>query len=249
MSKRTTLALEREPVGLAPDARHTTDRRTVRMPSPRQSRLLGLAAAVLSTVTVACTPDAVTGSSAAAVHKANAALGSTSSVFTVQLRASPGDPYYGFGNLELRLGASFGDSCLPPNPISPQPGTTVVSLCGKIFNAGGALYKGGGIYQSNGLGDSFATPIASFNGGLPPNPCHRYDVAGAVTVPDAVAADMITNASSYAVRFDGQVGGSTAHIGGRFDGSAWGSVGYPVDPILPDDPYFAQKVCSVSAVP
>jgi len=219
------------------------------MSSPKRSRLLGLTGVALAALTAACAPDAVTGSNAATVHKANAALGSTSSVFTVQLRALSGDPYYGFGNLQLRLGAQLGDSCAPTDPFSPVPGTTLVSLCGKIFNGGGALYKGGGIYLSNALGDSFATLIASFNGAVPPNPCHRYDVVGAVVVPDAVAADMIAHTSSYAVRFEGQVGGSTARVAGRLDGTAWGSVSLPTDPYLSSDPYFAQKVCSVGVVP
>ena len=49
----------------------------------------------------------------------------------------------------------------PAQPITPQPGTSVISVCGKIFNEGGAIYTGGGIYVSDALGDSFATLIAS----------------------------------------------------------------------------------------
>ena len=37
----------------------------------------------------------------------------------------------------------------------------MISVCGKIFNEGGAIYTGGGIYVSDALGDSFATLIAS----------------------------------------------------------------------------------------
>jgi hypothetical protein len=70
-----------------------------------------------------------------------------------------------------------------------------------------------------------------------------------VLVSDAVAADMIANTSSYAVRFDGAVGGSTTRIGGRFDGQAWGSVANPTDPFGPADPYFAEKVCNVAVTP
>ena len=216
------------------------------MSSSKQSRLLGLAGLALAALTAACAPDAVSGSTAPTVHKANAALGSTSTVFTVQLRALPGDSYYGFGNLQVRLGGT----CQPgDDPYSPAPGFTALIVCGKIFNGGGALYKGGGIYWTGGLGDTFNNLIAPFNGTVPPNPCHRYDVTGVVTVPDAVAADMIANTSSYAVRFDGLVGGSTARLGGRLDGTAWGTVSFPVDPIKPNDPFFAEKVCSVSVIP
>jgi len=175
----------------------------------------------------------------------------TSSVFTLQLRSlpaspiAPTDPYYGYGNLQLRIG----DSCSPGDPYSPPSGFTALSVCGKIFNGGGALYKGGGIYLIDALGDSFNFLIASFNGALPPNPCHRYDVAGSAVVSDAVAADMIANPKNYAVRFDGQVGVSTTRIGGRFDGTAWGSVNRPGDPYQPSDPYFAEKVCAVAIAP
>ena len=203
---------------------------------------------------VACSPDAATAPAALTVGSPKHAI-ATSSLLTLQLRAvppnpiQPAEPYFGFGNVQLRIGALLGDSCVPPNPISPEPGSTLVSVCGKIFNGGGALYKGGGIYATGGLGDVFDIPIAPFNGAVPPNPCHRYDVTGAVLVSDAVAADMIANTASYAVRFDGEAGGSTTRIGGRFDGQAWGSVANPTDPFGPADPYFAEKVCNVAVTP
>ena len=202
----------------------------------------------------ACAPDSVAAPHGVTVSAPTLTIAS-SSIFGVQLRAFPNDPIYptdplyGFGNLQVRLGATLNDSCFPNDPIVPAPGFTRFTLCGKIFNSGGALYKGGGIYLIDALGDSFNFLIASFNGALPPNPCHRYDVAGSAVVSDAVAADMIANPKNYAVRFDGQVGGSTTRIGGRFDGSAWGSVNSPGDPYQPSDPYFAEKVCAVAIVP
>jgi len=217
-------------------------------------RLTRLAALSLVAAVIACSPDAATAPATLTVDSPKLAI-ATSSLVTLQLRAvppnpiQPAEPYFGYGNLQLRIGALLGDSCVPPNPVSPEPGSTLVSVCGKIFNGGGALYKGGGIYATGGLGDVFDIPIAPFNGAVPPNPCHRYDLTGAVLVSDAVAADMIANTSSYAVRFDGAVGGSTTRIGGRFDGKAWGSVAFPNDPIPPSDPYFAEKVCNVAVTP
>ena len=200
----------------------------------------------------ACAPDSVASPRSSTVSSPKLAI-ATSSVITLQLRSLPPNPVlppnpiYGYGHLQVRLGAQLdvGTSCLPPNPILPQPGTTVVSLCGKIFNEGGARYTGGGIYLIDALGDSFAFLIASFNGAVPSDPCRRYEIAGAVVVPDAVAADMVANTTSYAVRFDGDVAGSTTSIGGRFDGSAWGPVGSRPE----TDPFFAEKVCAVAIEP
>jgi len=203
---------------------------------------------------IACSPDTTTAPGATTVDSPKLAI-ATSSVLTVQLRTlppnptAPTDPYFGSGQLQLRLGALLGDSCLPANPITPQPGFTLVTVCGKIFNGGGALYKGGGIYVSGGLGDVFEFLIAPFNGAVPLNPCHRYDIKGVVLVPDAIAADMVVHTSSYAVRFDGAVNGSTTRIGGRLDGTAWGSAASPGDPYQPSDPYFAEKVCNVAVTP
>ena len=175
-------------------------------------------------------------------------------MFNLQLRAYPTDPIfptdpvYGFGNLHIRLGSVIDNSCIPNDPVTPQPGTTALAVCGKIFNQGGALYRGGGIYQTNLFGDGFVQ-VAAFNGTLPPNPCHRYDVAGAVTVSDAVASDMILNPSQYQVRMNGDVSGAPTAIAGLLDGSAWGSAAQPGDPYAPSDPYFAEKVCSVAITP
>ena len=121
-----------------------------------------------------------------------------------------------------------------------------MSVCGRIFNEGGALYEGGAIYLlGDGLGDTFSIQVASFNNTIPNDACRRYEIAGAVAVPDAVAADMVAQTTSYAVIFDGDVGGSPTRIGGRFDGSAWGLVGQRVE----TDPFFAEKVCGVSITP
>jgi hypothetical protein len=223
---------------------------------------IDLALAALVALTSACSPDASTGLKGSSTNRADRrtpqrALASSQTVFTLQLRALPPNPIlppspiFGYGHLQLRLGATLDDSCLPPNPISPQPGFTALSVCGKIFNEGGALYTGGGIYAvSGGLGDTFnPVLVASFNAaqpGSPPiSPCRRYEVAGFVAVPDAVAADMLARTTSYAVLFDGDVGGSATRIGGRFDGSAWGPVGQRPE----TDPFFAEKVCSVAVTP
>ena len=213
-----------------------------------------VAFAVFALAIAACSPDAGTAPTSLAPATPDRSLGAVGSVFNLQLRAFPNDPVfptdplYGSGNLHIRLGSVVGDACLPPNPITPQPGTTALAVCGKIFNQGGALYRGGGIYQANLFGDGFIQ-VAAFNGVLPPNPCHRYDVAGTVTVSDAVAADMILNPTHYLVRMDGAVSGTTTAIAGLFDGSAWRSATQPGDPYLPSDPYFAEKVCTVAITP
>ena len=99
--------------------------------------------------------------------------------------------------------------------------------------------------SGGGLGDSFNILIASFNGAIPNDSCRRYEVAGAVVVPDAIAADMVANTTTYAVRFDGEVAGAATGIGGRFDGTAWGPVGSRPE----TEPFFAVKVCSVAVTP
>ena len=210
------------------------------------------ASIALVALATACAPDSVTAPKASTVSTPKLAI-ATSSVINLQLRALPPNPVlppnpiYGWGNVQLRLGAQLdvGTSCLPPNPITPPPGTSVLSFCGKIFNEGGALYRGGGIYLMDGLGDTFAYPIASLNGAVPDQSCRRYEISGAVLVSDAVAADMIAHTTSYSVRFDGDVSSAATSIGGRFDGSAWGPVGSRPE----TDPYFAEKVCNVAITP
>jgi len=216
------------------------------------ARRIELAIAALAALAAACSPDAGTSPRTPAARTPDLALGPTQTVFTLQLRALPPNPIlppspiFGYGHLQLRLGATLDDTCLPPNPITPAPGTTLLSVCGKIFNEGGALYKGGSIYLfSDGLGDSNSLLITSFNNTMPNDACRRYEIGGVVAVSDAVAADMIAHTTSYAVLFDGDVGGSATRIGGRFDGSAWGPVGQRPE----TDPYFAEKVCSVSVAP
>ena len=209
-----------------------------------------LTAVVLAFTVVACASEAGTAPATMTPRGPDRLIGSFGSVFNVQLRAFPTDPVYptdpiyGFGQLQLRLGSLVDNSCLPPSPITPQPGTTLLSVCGKIFNEGGALYRGGEIYRVSLLGDGDIL-VASFGGALPPNPCRRYELAGAVTVSDALAADMIVNPRRYQVRMLGGVGGSTTRIGGLFDGSAWGTVGSRPE----TDPYFAEKVCTVGITP
>lgn len=223
------------------------------MPISRLRRQFCLAGIAFAAFTTACTPDSVTTPDGPTVRAPSKAIGSLGSVINVQLRALPPNPIvppnpiYGYGNLQIRLGAQLdvGTSCLPPNPVTPQPGSTIVSVCGKIFNEGGALYTGGGIYLTDPFGDTFAFPIASFNGAIPNDSCRRYELVGAVVVPDAVAADMVANTSSYAVRFDGAVAGTATSIGGRFDGTAWGPVGSRPE----TDPFFAEKVCNVGITP
>lgn len=198
----------------------------------------------------ACSTDVGTAPTRLTPAAPDRALGPTSSVFDVQLRAFPNDPalppnpVYGFGNLQIRLGSLVDNSCLPPNPVTPQPGMTLVSVCGKIFNAGGALYQGGGIYTAPSL-FSDGVIVADFNGTRPANACRRYDVAGAVLVADALAAAMIANPTGYQVRFDGSILGSSTRLGGLLDGSAWGPIGDRPE----TDPYFAAKVCTVAIAP
>ena len=216
------------------------------------ARRIDVAIVALTALTAACSPDGGTAPNPSTVRTPALALAPSQTVITLQLRALPPNPVlppspiFGYGHLQLRLGASLDDTCLPPNPVLPQPGFTLMSVCGRIFNEGGALYRGGAIYLlGDGLGDTFSIQVASFNNTIPNDPCRRYEIAGAVAVPDDVAADMVTQTASYAVIFDGDVGGSPTRIGGRFDGSAWGPVGQRLE----TDPFFAEKVCGVSITP
>jgi len=225
-----------------------------------------LALMALALAVAACATDGGTTPTGLAPRSPALTLAAAGTVFDIQLRAYPvdpifpTDPLFGAGNLQIRLGSTIGDSCFPNSPIVPQPGTTRLSLCGRIFNPGGALYRGGGIYQTNLFGDGFVQ-VATFNGAMPNDPCHRYDLAGSVTVSDAIASDMIVNPSQYQVRVDGSVLGTPTRLAGTFDGRAWGSVAAPTDPYRPgdpyspgdpyqpSDPYFAAKVCTVAITP
>jgi hypothetical protein len=210
-----------------------------------------LAATAIALAT-ACTPETGTAPAALTPSAPNRVLSDAGSVFTLQLRSIPtdpifpNDPVYGYGHLQIRLGSLVDLSCLPPNPITPQPGYTVLSLCGRIFNEGGALYRGGAIYKADlDLGgDGFVT-VATFGGPFPTEPCRRYDISGGVMVPESIAADMIVNTTDYRVLMDGDVAGAPTRIGGAFDGSAWGPVGTRPE----SDPYFAAKVCGVAITP
>jgi len=211
-------------------------------------RTLSLVAALA--LAAACSADVGTVPSGLAPRAPNRALSEFGSVFNLQLRTLPPNPVlppspiYGYGHLQLRLGSLVDNSCLPPNPITPQPGTTLLTVCGRIFNEGGALYRGGGIYSLSPLGEGTVL-VAAFNGAIPNDPCRRYEIAGAVTVSDAIAADMNVNPTRYQVLMDGDVSGATTRIGGLVDGSAWGPVGSRPE----TDPYFATKVCSVAVTP
>ena len=215
-----------------------------------------LALAAFAVTVIACAPDAGTAPTLLTVGGPARALGTFGSVFTVQLRTFPNDPIfptdptiptdpvYGYGNLQVRLGSLVDETCLPPSPITPPPGETLLSVCGRIFNEGGALYQGGGIYMTQVGGDG-SILIAEFGGAVPTDPCRRYEIGGALVVSDATAADMIANPTRYFVHFDGDVSGAATAVGGVFDGSAWGPVGTRPE----TDPYFSAKVCSVSITP
>lgn len=203
-------------------------------------------------VGAACAHDTAT-APGPLIHRGPSLVGGAlDRLYTVQLRGFPNDPLlpttpiYGHGHLTIRSGATLGDACLPPNPITPAPGSTLLSICGKIFNDGGALYKGGAIWTAPaGLGGDGAIVIASFGGTQPGDPYRRYDIAGAITVSDAIAADMMANPSGYQVIMDGQVGGVTTSIGGLFDGSAWGPVGTRPE----TDPFYTAKAIAITITP
>ncbi|HEU4722351.1 MAG TPA: hypothetical protein VFS59_13410 [Gemmatimonadaceae bacterium] len=220
---------------------------------------LALAALALA---AACASDAGTAPAELTADAPARSLGAVGTVFTAQLRAFPNDPIfptdpvipndpvfpndplYGYGQVRIRLGSVVDDTCLPPSPITPQPGTTVLSLCGRIFNEGGARYRGAGIYLTQVGGDGWIQ-VAQLNSTIPTDPCRRYEIGGAALVSDALAADMIANPTKYLINFEGDVSGERTTISGVFDGSAWGPVGARPE----TDPYFAAKVCSVAITP
>ena len=231
----------------------TDNRQSSAAPHSTRVPLIGrgrrAAIGALTALAVACTADGAAGPRTLATPARDLQLGSIASVWTVQLRTlppnpiQPSDPYYGYGHLQLRAGSVIGDACLPPSPITPQPGSTVVSVCGRIFNEGGAVYRGGGIYTVADLfGDGVV--VAEFHSVFPNDPCRRYDIAGAVLVPDVLATDMIANPTHYEVRMFGDVAGTTTRIGGLLDGSAWGPVGR-----AETDPFFAAKICPIAVTP
>jgi hypothetical protein len=166
-------------------------------------------------------------------------------VLTVQLRTVPGFATLEWGNLRLKPFAPV-DPCVPPNPTIPA-GQTVVSVCGRIFNEGGATYSGGGIYTVPLVIDAAPILIASFNSvSAPTDPCRRYDLSGYITVSDATAADLLASPGAYQVLFDGAgPGGEETQIGGRLDGLAWGPVGTREE----QDVFFGAKVCTVEIRP
>ena len=203
-------------------------------------------------LSAACTHDAATSPASRISSEPSLLEGALDRLYTVQLRGFPNDPIlppnpiYGHGHLTIRSGATLGDACLPPNPITPTPGSTLLTICGKIFNDGGALYRGGAIWTvPSGLGGDGAIFIASLGGIQPDDPYRRYDLAGAITVSDAIAADMMANPSGYQVIMYGDIAGATTSIGGLFDGSAWGPVGTRSE----TDPFYAAKVTAITITP
>ena len=208
-------------------------------------------AIAIAVTTAACSSDVSTAPSTSAISAPALEVGSLDRMYTVQLRAFPNDPLlppnpiYGWGHLQLRLGATLGDSCFPTDPVSPAPGTTLLTVCGRIFNEGGALYRGGAIYTvPSDLGEGPAF-VASLNGAYPVDPCRRYDIGGAVVVSDVIAEDMVADPSRYQVVMDGDALGTSTAIGGLFTGTAWGPVGTRPE----SDPFFAAKVCNVVVTP
>jgi hypothetical protein len=209
----------------------------------------GAVLAALSALVAACAGDVTSAPRPTAALAHDLQLGALDAVWNVQLRelppnpVRPGDPYYGYGHLQLRAGSLTGDACLPPNPITPPPGSTLLSLCGRIFNEGGAAYRGGGLYAVSFLGEGPGL-VAAFNGVNPSDACRRYDIAGAVIVTDAIAADMLANPTRYQVQMFGDIAGASTGMGGLLDGTAWGSVGR-----AETDPFFTAKICSVVVTP
>ena len=208
-------------------------------------------AIALAVTTAACSPDASTSPSTSALSAPGLLVGTLDRMYTVQLRAIPTDPLlppspiYGWGHLQFRLGATLGDSCFPTDPVSPAPGTTLVTVCGRIFNEGGALYRGGAIYAGSiGLGDS-PVFVAALTGAYPAEPCRRYDIGGAILVSDAIAQDMVADPARYHVVMDANVVGTSTAIGGSFTGIAWGPIGERPE----SDPFFAAKVCNIAVTP
>ena len=113
----------------------TVTRRAVHLAKLRPVDL----AIALAVTTGACSPDAGTSPSTSAIAAPALVVGSLDRRYTVQLRAFPTDPVvppnpiYGWGHIQLRLGATLSDSCFPNDPISPAPGSTLLTVCGRIF--------------------------------------------------------------------------------------------------------------------
>jgi hypothetical protein len=136
------------------------------------------------------------------------------------------------------------DPCVPPNPVVPS-GMTLVAVCGRIFNDGGVRYVAGGLYELPTGGVDIGPPelVAGFDSQQPTDPCRRYELGGSILIADALAADIQTSPSKYAVLFDGLTADNKpTRIGGRLDGTAWGPIGERAD----TDPFYAQKVCNIS---
>jgi hypothetical protein len=205
---------------------------------------LDAAASYVLAVT-ACSPD-VAGPTP--TGRAATTVAGVASLFNVQIRALPPDPVvppnpiYGWGHLQIRMSPL--DPCVPPNPIVPA-GMTLVAVCGKIFNDGGVRYVAGGLDLLPPVSEDVGPPelVASFDSQVPADPCRRYELGGSILIDDALAADIQTFPSKYAVSFDGLTPDDTpTQIGGRLDGSACGPIGERTE----TDQFYAQKVCDIS---
>lgn len=178
-------------------------------------------------------------------------IASSNTILTAQLRTLPGFAVLQWGNLRLAVNFAPVDPCReqPTNPVTTD-GMTNVAVCGTIFNPGGALYQGGGIYTvPPPVVDAPLPPalVASFPSvAQPVDPCRLYQLQGYIQVADADALGLVTSPSNYQVLFDGATpGGTETMIGGLLDGSAWG----PIGNVAETDPYFGEKVCRIEIAP
>jgi hypothetical protein len=167
----------------------------------------------------------------------------TDAIFNVQLRTLPGFATLQWGYLQIRMMPV--DPCVPPNPVVPQ-GETLIGVCGRIFNEGGAAYSGGGLYTVPTSFDELPILLAPFNSTAPVDPCRRYDLGGYITVPDEVAGNLLAEPSRYQVIFDAATpDGTETQIGGRLDGLAWGPTGVKSE----QDAFFGSNVCAIDIAP
>jgi hypothetical protein len=176
-------------------------------------------------------------------------IASSNTILTAQLRTLPGFAVLQWGNLRLAVNFAPVDPCRehPTNPVTTD-GMTNVAVCGTIFNPGGALYQGGGIYTvPPPVVDALPLLVASFTSiAAPVDPCRLYQLQGYFQVADADALDLVTSPASYQVLFDAATpGGTETRIGGLLDGSAWG----PVGTVAVTNPTFAQDVCTIEIAP
>lgn len=203
-----------------------------------RTRLAPLAALALCTL-AACESPATPAASVPAM-----VLAGNSGIFNVQLRTVPGFAVLSWGHLQVNLTPV--DPCVPPNPTVPA-GQTLVAVCGRIFNEGGAIYSGGGLYTVPISFDELPTLLASFNTlAAPVDPCRRYDLGGYILLADETADQLLAQPARYQVLFDAaDAAGTETQFGGLLDGSAWGPAGARPE----QDVFFAGNVCKISIQP